>query len=249
MAWCGGVEEPPDAAHCLKCHTRSPTLTVLPEECRAETIAATMPFQYVDHLVLATPDLEEGIARMRDVLGVEPVAGGHHPVYGTRNALVSLGEACYLEIIGPDNKVLDTEEVKVFGIHELEEARLVTWAAKGDELEDLVDEARRDMIDFGAVTLGSRRQPDGRELTWNFTDPLAARNGGVLPFFIDWGDTPHPAGSLPRACELVSIRLFHPHPGEVRRRLGAVGLDLPVEPAGQPRVAATIRCPKGDVEL
>lgn len=203
----------------------------------------------VDHLVLATPDLGEGIQFVRDRLGVEAIPGGHHPVYGTRNALVSLGASCYLEIIGPDNKVLETEEVKVFGIHELDEPKLVTWAANGRELEAFVESARHEMIDLGAVTLGSRRQPDGRELTWTFTDPLAARSGGVLPFFIDWGDTRHPASALDRECELLEIRLYHPHADETRRRLGALGLDLAVTHAEAPRVAAKIRTPKGDVEL
>ena len=203
----------------------------------------------VDHLVLATPDLDEGIEFVRETFGVDAVPGGHHPVYGTRNALVSLGDTCYLEIIAPDNKVLDTEEVKVFGIHELEATRLVTWAASGRELEQLVEDSRREMIDLGAVTLGSRRQSDGRELTWHFTDPLAARNGGVLPFFIDWGDSEHPAASLPKECQLLGIRLYHPHAEEVRRRLSVLQLDLPVEAAEEPRVAARIRTPKGEIEL
>lgn len=203
----------------------------------------------VDHLVLATPDLEQGIEFVRDRFGADAVPGGHHPVYGTRNALVSLGSACYLEIIGPDNKVLETEEVKVFGIHELDEPRVVTWAANGSNLDELVESARREMIDLGAVTLGSRRQPDGRELTWNFTDPLAARSGGVLPFFIDWGDAAHPATSLEPACRLLELRLYHPHAEEAQRRLGVLGIELPVEPADEPRVAARIRTPKGEVEL
>lgn len=203
----------------------------------------------VDHLVLATPDLEQGIEFVRDRLGVDAAPGGHHPVYGTRNALVSLGDTCYLEIIGPDNRVLDTEEVKVFGIHDLDSPRLVTWAANGSDLEELVESARSEMIDLGAVTLGNRRQQDGHELTWHFTDPLAARNGGVLPFFIDWGDTGHPASTLEDGCELLEIRLYHPHAEEVRRRLGVLGLDLPVQAAEDPRVAARIRTPKGEVEL
>lgn len=217
-------------------------------EAAAES-ATQAALKRVDHLVLATPDLEQGIEFVRDRLGIDAVPGGHHPVYGTRNALVSLGESCYLEIIGPDNKVLDTEEVKVFGIHELDGPRLVTWAANGSELEEFVESARREMIDLGAVTLGSRRQPDGRELTWHFTDPLAARNGGVLPFFIDWGDTGHPARSLENACQLLEIRLYHPHAEEAQRRLGVLGLELPVESAEDPRVTARIRTPKGEVEL
>lgn len=224
------------------------TLSSMPERAAAEAPTKTA-LQRVDHLVLATPDLEQGIEFVRNTFGVDAVPGGHHPVYGTRNALVSLGETSYLEIIGPDNKVLDTEEVKVFGIHELDGPRLVTWAARANDLEDLVESARREMIDLGAVTLGSRRQADGRELTWAFTDPLAARNGGVLPFFIDWGDTEHPARSLPNDCELRELKLCHPHPDEVHRRLEVLGLDLPVAAADEPRVAARIRTPKGEIQL
>ena len=199
--------------------------------------------------MLATPDLDAGIRYVGEACGVEPVPGGHHPVYGTRNALVSLGPGCYLEIIGPDSKVLPTDEVKVFGIHELEKPTLVTWAARGENLEDLVERARREMIDLGSVTQGSRRQPDGEELTWTFTDPLAARNGGLVPFFIDWGDSPHPSESLPQACALLDISLRHPHPENVRERLGSLGFDLPVAAAETPGIGARIRTPKGTVPL
>lgn len=220
---------------------------VMPEHPSKST--ATTALERIDHLVLAVPDLDTGIEFVRETLGVEAVPGGHHPVYGTRNALVSLGDACYLEIIGPDNDVLDTDEVKVFGIHALDRPRLVTWAARSDDLEDLVESARTEMVDLGAVTSGSRRLADGQELTWNFTDPLAARHGGVLPFFIDWGDSEHPATSLPAECRLIKITLHHPHADEVRRRLEVIGINVPVETASAPRVSAAIRTPGGNVDL
>lgn len=187
--------------------------------------------------------------QVRESFGVEPVPGGHHPVYGTRNALVALGAACYLEIIGPDPKVLEREEVHVFGIHELPGPRLVTWAANGQDLERLTSSARKEGVDLGTVSAGSRHRPDGMELTWSFTDPLAARNGGVLPFFIDWGDTEHPAQSLPRECELLELNLHHPHAASVEQRLRAIGIEMPVRAAEDPRVAARIRTPRGVVEI
>jgi hypothetical protein len=205
--------------------------------------------QYVDHLVVATSDLEKGVRYIEERFGVTPQPGGSHPVYGTRNALVGMGKSCYLEIIGPDLGILQGDEVKVFGIHRLEEPALVTWAAAGSELEDFVESARGELIDLGAVTLGNRRQSDGRELTWTFTDPLAARMGGVLPFFIDWGDTPHPASSLPPDCELLGFSLQHPHPDEVMRRLEFLGLGIPVDSAEHPKVFARIRTPNGDIDL
>jgi hypothetical protein len=218
----------------------------MPESSSADNASI---LQRVDHLVFATPDLDLGIEHIRELCGVEAVPGGHHPVYGTRNALVGLGSSCYLEIIGPDSKVLDPEEVKVFGIHELEQPKLVTWAARATDLEQLVEDARKDMIDLGDVTLGSRKRPDGEELTWMFTDPLAARNGGVLPFFIDWGEPGNPAASIPGDCELLELSLHHPHPDNVRQRLRALGLDHPVQMSEKPGVGARIRTPKGDIDL
>lgn len=211
--------------------------------------AAGAALECVDHLVFATPVFEDGVRHIAELFGVEPAPGGHHPVYGTRNALVALGQACYLEIIGPDTKVLKPQEVHIFAIHELDAPRLVTWAAKGDDLCALTEAARRHMVDLGTVSQGSRHRPDGTELTWDFTDPLAARNGGVLPFFIDWGDSEHPARSLPQDCELLQMSLLHPHAENVEQRLHTIGIDLHVQQAPEPRVAARIRTPNGEIEL
>lgn len=203
----------------------------------------------VDHLIYTTPDLATGIEAVRTLLGVEPVPGGHHPDLGTRNALVGLGRSVYLEILGPDPESLPPDRGWLFRIDELERPRLATWAVRGSMLDPIVAAAREAGIDLGSVQKGSRRQPDGSVLSWTLTDPYALREGGVLPFLIDWGRSPHPATALPSGCELLALRLLHPEAHRVRSALEALGVDVEVEQERSPGLAATIRGPNGTVEL
>lgn len=218
-----------------------------------------MTLPAVDHLVWAAPDLERASAAISELLGVAPAPGGAHPAWGTRNRLLSLGPSVYLEIIGPDPETSPAEggggstppgPPELFGISGLAAPRLVTWAAKADDLEALRDRAAEAGIALGPVLDGSRRTPDGAELRWRLTDPLVVAAEGLVPFFIDWGDTPHPAASAPPAGTLVELSAEHPQPEAVARALAWLGIEgVPVRPGAAPRLAARIETPSGVVEL
>jgi len=80
----------------------------------------------------------------------------------------------------------------------------------------------------------SRRRPDGVVLEWSLT--VAARtteSSSVLPFFIDWGHSPHPSNDLPVAGLLIDLEIFHPEPRSIDLMLSAVSDDtrLGDEPA------------------
>lgn len=203
----------------------------------------------VDHLVVATPDVMAGIAKVEQHLGVRATPGGRHPSWGTRNALLALGPETYLEIVGPDPDRISPAVPTLFGIDRLQTPRLVTWAAKAHDLESAVARASRAGLQLGSVRTGSRDTPDGTMLRWRLTDPLEDRGGGVVPFLIDWGTTASPAPASAQGCRLVGLRLEHPDASRVRAWLAALDLGLPVANAARPALIATIASPHGSVEL
>jgi hypothetical protein len=203
----------------------------------------------IDHLVYATPDLQAGIERVEKLLGVRATPGGQHPGRGTRNALLALGTATYLEIIGPDPQQPKPALPRPFGIDDLKAPRLVTWAAKGKDLEQLSSDARRSGVILGDVIPGSRQRSDGVLLSWRYTDPRTLVSEGVIPFFIDWGKTEHPAGTAAKGASLVGLRAEHPNAEHVQKVLGQLGLGLRVQAGPQALLIATISGPRGTVDL
>ena len=203
----------------------------------------------VDHLVYATPDLNRGIEEIEKLLGVRATPGGQHPGRGTRNALIALGPTAYLEIFAPDPDQPPPKEPRAFGLDGLKESKLVAWYIKGSSVQRLRDEAVRKGVPYGEVKSGSRRRPDGVQLSWQFTDPARPVAGGIVPFIIDWGRSPHPASTAATGASLAGLRAEHPDARSVRRMLRQIGLDLPVERGPRPALIAVIECPRGRVEL
>jgi hypothetical protein len=203
----------------------------------------------VDHLVYASPELQTGVEKIEQVLGVRATPGGQHPGRGTRNALLSLGPGVYLEIIGPDPEQPEPAQPRPFGIDELNEPRLVTWASKGKNLEELASDARRKGVKLGEVTAGSRRRADGVLLSWRYTDPRTVLAGGIVPFFIDWGQTPHPSSTATPGARLIGLRAEHPDSESVQKALDQLGLDVRVQRGPRPALIATVDSPRGRVDL
>ncbi|PWT85840.1 MAG: hypothetical protein C5B57_02195 [Blastocatellia bacterium] len=203
----------------------------------------------IDHLVYATPDLQAGIDTIEKLLGVRATQGGQHPGLGTRNALVALGPARYLEIIGPDPEQPKPDGPLRFGIDELRSPTLVAWVAKGTDLDRFASRAAAHGVKLGEVISGSRRRPDGVVLSWRYTDPRTVVAGGVVPYFIDWGTSPHPAVTAAAGASLVGLRAEHPDADRVSKMLEEIGLPLAVRRGPKPALIATIDGTRGRVEL
>jgi hypothetical protein len=186
----------------------------------------------LDHLVYATPDLEESVRQLAKLTGVQPVEGEPHPGLGTRNHLLGLGELRYLEIIGPDPGQPEPELPRPFGLDDLTEPRLAAWAVRAADIEARVARSRALGYDPGPIEPLSRRTPEGEVLRWRLTYPYET----VVPFLIDWGRTPHPARRLP-VVPLTAFSGSHPDPVDVGRRLTALGVELVIREGEQALVA------------
>src|SRR3954468_24871413 len=199
----------------------------------------------VDHLVYATPDLQRGIETAEQLFGVRATPGGQHPGEGTRNALIALGPTSYFEIIGPDPDQSSPQRGRRFGIDAIKAPHLTTWVAKGRALDVFAADATAHGINLGAVIPGSRKRPDGVVLSWTYTDPRVVLADRLIPYFIDWGASPHPSATAAKGVTLPSLRAVHPYTARVGRALRQLGLDLPVTTGPRPALIATFDSPKG----
>ncbi len=165
------------------------------------------------------------------------------------NTLLSLGPRMYFEIMGPDPDQPRPEVGRPFNLAGLVGPRLVTWVARAQNLQAVRKTAGAAGVDLGEIQERSRHRPDGMVLKWSMTDFKKDRENGIVPFFIDWGDSPHPAESAPKGCLLKRLRVIHPEADRVTRILDRLGLNLVAEQGAEARLAATIETPKGTVDI
>lgn len=203
----------------------------------------------VDHLVYATRDLDRGMEEIERLTGIAPTLGGRHRDRGTRNALVSLGADVYLEIIAPDPDQPPPPAERWLGVDGVSASRLTTWAAKAHDLVALRRRAAEQGVQLGEVQSASRQRADGVTLSWRLTDPEPLVAGGVVPFFIDWGVSPHPARSAAQGASLVSFHVEHPDATGVQRMVRALGLEVAVIAAKHAALVAVIDGLRGRIEV
>jgi hypothetical protein len=201
----------------------------------------------LDHILLGCSDLDRGIAFVEEGTGVRAAMGGVHPGRGTRNALISLGERRYLEVIAPDPA--QSEIVHFPQLRSMTDPRLIGWAVHPPDIAAVAKQLRENQIAFTGPDEGSRKPPDGRILTWK-TINLADDRDGLLPFFIEWSaDSVHPSKDAPAHCTLDYFEIMSADPEELGSTLKRIGLDVPVQRSDKARLRALLTGPKGDLAL
>lgn len=203
----------------------------------------------LDHLVVAGTDLSAMVAWWAASSGQQPSAGGSHVGFGTKNALVGLGDS-YLELIGPDPAQESPSGPRPFGIDSLapQSIQLVTFALAVDDLDGALAAVTAAGVTFGDGQPMSRAKPDGSLLEWKLAMPVGL--DGVMPFLIEWGPgAEHPSASLPGGCRLESLVGHHPDADRLGAALSAIDAPCRIEPASRPGLSATVTTPRGLIEL
>jgi len=208
----------------------------------------------LDHLTVIAPTLAEGVAHVRDCLGLDVPFGSRHDYMGTCNHRLQLGGSVYLEIVALDPNGTAPGRARWFGLDDQAQVRtdweggrrLRGWVANAEALEAVA--AAQGAI-FGEVVALPPENP-----SFAFTIP---RDGslpldGAAPSIIDHrGDASYIATIPDLGARLTSFTLEHPDPAEIEALYRSLAIDRPPVIVQGPklRYQAMIETPSGMREL
>ena len=227
---------------------------------------------HIDHLVVAAATLEQGVQWCEATLGITPAPGGEHEKYGTHNRLFKIASPthplAYFEIIAINPQAVIPKRAQVARWFDLDdkdlqkaiaqEPRLITFVASTDDIKAARHVLRTQGIERGQIVHASRKSHKGT-LNWQITVREDGERlfDGTLPTLIQWGKPDateplrlHPRNSLPRSgVTLHSIAVSHPSGPKLQAAYDAIGLEGVVMGTGPANLVATLKTPKGLVEL
>lgn len=205
----------------------------------------------LDHLSIIAPSLKQGVAHVRDCLGIDMPFGRQHPDMGTHNHLLRLGDDVYLEVIAIDPAAPAPAQARWFGLDDRDAVRaawdsgrrLRGWVARTQQMDAVLAQHghlldRKTQLSAGAAPPYFFAIPAGGAL------PLA----GVAPSVIDRGQRPPPIASMPDlGARLHCFTIEHPEPDRIEAQYAALAIDKPpqVRKANAFRYRAEIRTPGG----
>lgn len=199
-----------------------------------------------DHFLWGCADLQEGIRLLKEKTGVQAMIGGKHLDVGTHNALLSLGDKVYLEIIAPDPEA-DTLVDDYQFLKEFKEPTLFYWAAHTEAINSLLMRINKLGLVNSGIKAGSRKKPDGTILEW---ESLSIDSKNLMPFFIQWGkQSRHPSVDAPKGCHIHSFWLESETPEILVKEFAQLDIQMPVKFGQKELLHLKLNTPKGIVVL
>lgn len=204
----------------------------------------------VDHLVYCVHDLEKSIDRIEKEYGLVASVGGRHLNQGTRNALINIGNGCYLELLTIDNENDTVTSDRWMGIDLLTTDKITRWAMKSMTIDQDKDVLSEYKVLLGEMNRGMRQKPNGGMLRWDMTVPASEPEVEVMPFMIDWSHSDaHPVDGLSVQGQLQELRLSHPEPERLRSCFDKLDIRISISEAESASIRALIEGPNGLFEI
>ncbi len=179
-----------------------------------------------DHFLYGVSNLEEAVATIEAETGLKATPGGRHENIGTRNAFIGLADDMYIELLAPDPE--QSRDASVASIlYALPENGLIGWCARSDNLDALATAyVESNTSDIIGPTNWRRHLPDGGAIDWQLLHVSPSPIGALQPFFINWGETPHPTENLHPQGACTTFSLTSPHTTQLKSHLEAAQLDI-----------------------
>ncbi len=131
----------------------------------------------IDHIVIVVSDLEAAV-RDYEQLGFTVVPGGRHPI-GTYNALISLADGAYIELIA----FYEGNREHRWWNPLQKGGGLVDFCMQTDDLTSDTARLRNAGVNIDDPQPLTRTRPDGYRLNWVLSIPRGGHRG-VAPFLI-----------------------------------------------------------------
>lgn len=174
----------------------------------------------IDHVLLATPDLDHGAEQLWRGHGLRCLPGGRHRLWGTANLILPIGSQ-YLELVAVEDPELARSSLL---------GRAVLASADRDRLTAIGVCLAAPEIAAVAERLGqpaepgSRQLADGTEIHWITVGLERAFGAERLPFFIAWDRRDQHPSSAPShhraaAKEISAVEIGGPQ-DTLRAHLG-----------------------------
>lgn len=200
----------------------------------------------IDHIVYVTPKLEQYAEYLSKKLGVDLVIGGRHLNKGTRNALLNLGNGCYLELLSVDEANKNIQPPRWMGVDLIEKPTISRWSLKSTDLESDCKILKEFDQHHGIIERGERKTQSGELLSWSMALPLSEPDVDIMPFFTDWQHSSfHPTEKLEEGCILQSLVVYHPQAEMVQSYMDRFGLNIKVEQWPSQKISISIKSPNG----
>lgn len=190
----------------------------------------------LDHIVIGAANLQQGVDYIHERFGIEMPVGGEHPLMGTHNHLMQLGDNTFFEIIAINPQAPAPQSPRWYGLDDpsicaqlQQQPRLLTWVVNHPLIDSLLANTA---FNFGKVIPISRGN-----LNWLFAVPDDGRilAAGLLPYVMQWQTDGHPAQNMTDlGCRLRRIRLYHPYADWLRNTLKSIDAHNWVEIAALP---------------